>query len=94
MSVWLWTYVVTRALPSMYSSMGWGVYVLFATCLVCASVYAFFFIHETKGLRIDQMNRLFSFEGSEQIGKVAGDDFEEGDNGKQAQMEVERREVA
>jgi hypothetical protein len=61
MSVWLWTYVVTKALPSMYTSMGYGVYIFFATALICASIYAFFFIPETKGLRIDQMDRLFGF---------------------------------
>ncbi len=46
----------------MYTSMGWGVYVFFATCLVCASVYAWFFIHDTKGLRVDDMDKLFGFE--------------------------------
>jgi hypothetical protein len=61
MSVWLWTYVVTKALPSMYTSMGYGVYIFFASCLICASIYAFFFIPETKGLRIDQMDHLFGF---------------------------------
>jgi hypothetical protein len=60
-SVWIWTLVVTKALPQMYTSMQWGVYVLFATCLLCASVYAFFFIHDTKGLRMDQMDQLFGF---------------------------------
>ena len=29
--------------------------------LVLASIYALFFIHETKGLRIDQMDVLFGF---------------------------------
>jgi len=43
----------------MYTSMGYGVYIFFASCLICASVYAFFFIPETKGLRIDQMDQLF-----------------------------------
>ena len=61
MSVWLWTYVVTKALPSMYTSMNYGVYIFFASCLICASVYALFFIHETKGLRMDQMDELFGF---------------------------------
>ncbi|OAA58074.1 MFS quinate transporter QutD [Niveomyces insectorum RCEF 264] len=61
MSVWLWTYVVTKALPSMFTSMGYGVYIFFASCLVCASIYAYFFIHETKGLRMDQMDELFGF---------------------------------
>ncbi|KAK2778765.1 hypothetical protein FQN52_002680 [Onygenales sp. PD_12] len=64
MSVWLWTFVVTKALPSMYTSMEYGVYIFFATALIAASVYAFFFIHETKGLRVDQMDSLFGFEGA------------------------------
>lgn len=53
--------MVTKALPSMYTSMGYGVYIFFATALICASIYAFFFIPETKGLRIDQMDALFGF---------------------------------
>lgn len=61
-SVWIWTLVVTKALPQMYTSMGWGVYVFFATCLICASIYAWFFIHDTKGLRMDEMDKLFGFE--------------------------------
>jgi len=80
MSVWLWTYVVTKALPSMYISkylkvfpltvsgfadraagMGYGVYIFFASMLVCASIYAWLFIYETKGLRMDQMDALFGF---------------------------------
>jgi len=72
MSVWLWTYVVTKALPSMYTSMGYGVYIFFASCLICASIYAFFFIRETKGLRVDQMDQLFGFDKGEQAGLVAG----------------------
>ncbi|PPJ54681.1 hypothetical protein CBER1_05983 [Cercospora berteroae] len=59
MSVWLWTFVVTKALPSMYTSMGYGVYIFFASMLVLSSIYAVFFIHETKGLRPDQMDALF-----------------------------------
>jgi sugar porter (SP) family MFS transporter len=61
-SVWIWTLVVTKCLPQMYTSMRWGVYVFFATSLICASIYAFFFIHDTKGLRMDQMDQLFGFE--------------------------------
>ena len=53
--------MVTKALPSMYTSMGYGVYIFFASALICASIYAFFFIPETKGLRIDQMDRVFGF---------------------------------
>jgi len=62
MSVWLWTFIVTKALPSMFSSMGYGVYIFFASMLILASIYAWFFIHETKGVRMDQMDELFGFQ--------------------------------
>jgi hypothetical protein len=75
MSVWLWTYVVTKALPSMYTAMDYGVYIFFASMLVLASVYAWFFIHETKGLRMDQMDVLFGFvrPGTDYAAKVMDD---------------------
>ncbi|KAF2154480.1 general substrate transporter [Myriangium duriaei CBS 260.36] len=75
MSVWLWTYIVTKALPSMFTSMTWGVYVFFASCLICASIYAYFFIYETKGLRIDQMDSLFGFERPALAEVTKGDDM-------------------
>jgi hypothetical protein len=65
-SVWIWTLIATKSLPSMYTNMQWGVYVFFASCLICASIFAFFFIHDTKGLRMDQMDQLFGFERAEQ----------------------------
>lgn len=45
----------------MYSGMGYGVYVFFGSMLILASIYAYFFIHETKGLRIDQCDELFGY---------------------------------
>lgn len=79
MSVWLWTYVVTKALPSMYTSMDYGVYIFFASMLVLASIYAWFYIRETKGLRMDQMDVLFGFvrPGTDYAAKVMDDAEEE-----------------
>ncbi|KAI4708769.1 hypothetical protein J4E89_006828 [Alternaria sp. Ai002NY15] len=85
-SVWIWTLVVTKALPQMYTSMEWGVYVFFATALICASIYAFFFIHDTKGLRMDQMDQLFGFEKREEFIMQA--------DGKNADYESEHHEKA
>jgi len=85
-SVWIWTLIATKSLPSMYTSMEWGVYVFFATCLICASIYAFFFIHDTKGLRMDQMDELFGFEKREEFIVQA--------DGKDADYESEHHEKA
>lgn len=78
----------------MYASMQWGVYVFFATSLICASIYAFFFIHDTKGLRMDQMDHLFGFERQEQIPEARADqkivDDESEHNEKIANSHVDR----
>ncbi|KAK4556907.1 hypothetical protein LTR86_005888 [Recurvomyces mirabilis] len=92
MSVWLWTFVVTKSLPEMYTSMGYGVYIFFASMLVCASIYAFFYIHETKGLRIDQMDELFGFvRPGNNYAEKAMDDGEYNDDGSERKAPAEAR---
>ena len=62
MCIWLWSFIVTKVNPYMFDNMGkggFGVYFFFGTMLFCSTIYAYFFIHETKGLRIDQMDQLF-----------------------------------
>lgn len=79
----------------MYTSMGWGVYVFFATCLICASIYAWFFIHDTKGLRMDEMDRIFGFKRAEQYAVAAADgkaDDESEHNEKIADVRVNHSE--
>lgn len=91
-SVWIWTLIVTKSLPQMYTSMGWGVYVFFATCLVCATIYAWFFIHDTKGLRIDEMDKLFGFERTRQYDVAIRDskaDYESEHNEKVAAVHID-----
>lgn len=76
--------------------MGFGVYIFFASMLILASIYAWFFIHETKGVRMDQMDELFGF-----ARPGAGNDpkmVEEGEYdlglSKQEDTQVSRVEVA
>jgi hypothetical protein len=59
--------------------MGYGVYIFFASMLVLASIYAWFFIHETKGVRMDQMDELFGFERPARSGDYASKIVEEGE---------------
>ena len=68
--------------------MGYGVYIFFASMLVFASIYAWFFIHETKGVRMDQMDELFGFErpsrASDYASKIVeeAEYFDDGRTGK------------
>lgn len=79
-----------------FTGMNYGVYIFFASMLVLASVYAWFFIHETKGVRMDQMDELFGFErpAVDYTSKV----IEEGEcddiDGKHKDTQVSRVEVA
>ena len=76
--------------------MNYGVYIFFASMLVLASIYAWFFIHETKGVRMDQMDELFGFERP--AGNYTSKAVEEGDfddhGGKQKDTHISRVEVA
>lgn len=64
--------------------------------LILASIYAWFFIHETKGVRMDQMDELFGFARPET--NYASKIVEEGDlddpDGEQKNAQVSRVEVA
>ncbi|KAJ5627466.1 general substrate transporter [Penicillium herquei] len=62
MCVWVWSFTVTKVEPYMFAGMGTdgcGVYLFFASMLILSAIYAYFYIHETKGLRMDQMDLLF-----------------------------------
>lgn len=67
LNVWLWSFVTTKSLPPMFSAMGYAIYIFFGCVLVFSATYAYFFIHETKGLRIDQMDQLFGAVGGQVV---------------------------
>ena len=57
---WFWNFIVTRFTPQMFAAMGFGVYMFFATLMICAAVYVFFLVAETKGIPLEAMDSLFS----------------------------------
>ena len=46
----------------MFAAMGFGVYMFFASLMLCAAVFVFFLVPETKGIPLEAMDRLFSRE--------------------------------
>ena len=44
----------------MFDSMGFGVYMFFASMMLCAAVFVYFLVPETKGIPLEAMDRLFS----------------------------------
>lgn len=47
---------VTKALPYIFTSFGYGTWYFFASWMLVASAWAYFLVPETKGLTIDQMD--------------------------------------
>jgi len=43
----------------MFTAMGYGVYLFFATLMMISVVFVYFLVPETKGLPLEAMDRLF-----------------------------------
>ncbi|KAL4811840.1 general substrate transporter [Aspergillus spinulosporus] len=57
---WLFYFAITKATPSLLASTDqWGAFVLFAAFCVVAFVYAFFFVPETSGLSLEEIDAIF-----------------------------------
>jgi sugar porter (SP) family MFS transporter len=59
---WFWNFIIARFTPQMFAAMGFGVYMFFASLMLCAAVFVFFLVPETKGIPLEAMDRLFSRE--------------------------------
>ncbi|KAK1585876.1 quinate transporter [Colletotrichum navitas] len=54
--VWATQFAITKALPYIFSSFGYGTWFFFASWMIVATVWAYLFLPETKGLTMDQMD--------------------------------------
>jgi hypothetical protein len=58
---WLFYFAITKETPSILSSMaGWGAFLFFLGWCVVALIYTFFFVPETAGLSLEQMDNIFN----------------------------------
>ncbi|KAJ0274032.1 hypothetical protein Brms1b_007926 [Colletotrichum noveboracense] len=61
-SQWLFNFVVAKATPSMFATLGtngFGTYFVYGTFCFIMVVFAFFFVPETAGVALEQMDELF-----------------------------------
>lgn len=59
-SNWFWNFVVARFTPQMFTNMGYGVFLFFASLQLLSMVYVYFLLPETKSVPLEQMDMLFS----------------------------------
>ncbi|KAI5119252.1 hypothetical protein M0805_008803 [Coniferiporia weirii] len=58
-SQWLWNFVVSRVTPNMIATLGWKVFVMFATINIGAMFIFSLVIPETKGRSLEEMDIIF-----------------------------------
>ncbi|KAF7197981.1 Quinate permease [Pseudocercospora fuligena] len=56
---WLWSFIISRTTPYMITSLGYGTYFFFATLMVLMGFWSYFFVPETKGKTLEDMEPIF-----------------------------------
>lgn len=79
-------FVIARSVPYMITNIGYGTYFLFAACLTLAVPFVYFFVPETKGLSLEDMDVLFGVPGADRHLFPRVEDTEKG------QVSVEHKE--
>ncbi|KAF9075070.1 general substrate transporter [Rhodocollybia butyracea] len=58
-SNWGWTFIISRFTPQMFETMGFGVYLFFASLMILSIPYVYFLLPETKCIPLEYMDDLF-----------------------------------
>ncbi|KAI1078295.1 general substrate transporter [Whalleya microplaca] len=58
---WAIQFPITKALPYIFSSFGYGTWYFFAAWMLVATLWAYFLLPETKGVSIEQMDLIFGY---------------------------------
>ncbi|KAL4994631.1 general substrate transporter [Aspergillus recurvatus] len=61
---WLIQFVITKALPYIFKSLGYGTWFFFASWMMLATIWSFFLLPETKGKTLDEMDMIFQAQPS------------------------------
>ena len=56
---WLFNFVITEVTPNAVNHIGWRTFLMFGIFCLSMAVYVFFFIKETKGRSLEDMDILF-----------------------------------
>lgn len=59
-SNWFWNFIISRFTPQMFATMGYGVYMFFASLMLLSCAFVWALIPETKGIPLEAMDRLFA----------------------------------
>ncbi|KAF3916465.1 hypothetical protein ABW20_dc0100239 [Dactylellina cionopaga] len=89
---WLWSFIISRTTPYMITSLGYGTYMFFASLMVAMGIWAYFFIPETKGKSLEDMEVIFGAITEENLArdrKAAEFELNEKNDGKLGVQHIE-----
>ncbi|EED13381.1 MFS quinate transporter QutD [Talaromyces stipitatus ATCC 10500] len=58
---WATQFTITKSLPYIFTSFGYGTWFFFASWMLLATIWSFFCLPETKGLTTEQMDEIFGY---------------------------------
>ncbi|KAI9375172.1 general substrate transporter [Aspergillus egyptiacus] len=87
---WLFNFVVTKFTPSAISNIGWRTFIMFGVFCAAMGVWVLFFIKETKGRSLEDMNALFG-QPSTKLAEPALKDVEGSPDGAEGNKDGETR---
>jgi len=81
---WIFNYMIVQITPIALNNIGYRTYIIFAVLNACWVPIIYFFFPETKGLELEDVDRLFARdeEVREGLGRGASDGSEETGNEK------------
>lgn len=59
--------MITRVTPKIIHDIGWKTFIVFASLCAGMSIFTFFFMKETKGLTLEEIDQLFGTASMEQF---------------------------
>ncbi len=63
MMQWLMQFVIVYSNPYMMANIKWGTFLFFTVCLIVSVGFTYYFIPETRGLSLENMDILFTAKG-------------------------------
>jgi hypothetical protein len=60
---WLGQFIIAYSTPYMIAEITYGVFFFFGSAVVCGMIFSFFFLPETKGVQLEDMDILFGSKG-------------------------------
>lgn len=58
-TIWLSNFMIGVAVPPMMQGIGYGIFIFFACFCFAATIFSYFFVPETSGKSLEEMDAVF-----------------------------------